>query len=188
MNTLLKNENFFVLTGGPGVGKTTLLKALQKLGFHTVEEEARKIIKKQIKTHSHGLPWKNKKHYAKLMYEASVKSYAQEIAKKENVLTFFDRGLLDTIGYMNMENIPITAELIKVTKKHRYNKHVFILPPWQEIYTTDTERKQDWETAQLNFDHMKETYLAFGYTIIEVPKASLQERVTFILDICYGLT
>ena len=34
----------------------------------------------------------------------------------------------------------------------RYNKSIFILPPWQEIYETDNERKQDWEEAVLTFE------------------------------------
>ncbi len=28
-----------------------------------------------------------------------------------------------------------------------YNKTVFILPPWQEIYEKDNERKQDWDAV-----------------------------------------
>ena len=68
-------EAFCVITGGPGVGKTTLINELNGYGFQTVQEDARKIIKAQIETDSEGLPWKNKELYAKLMLEASLRSY-----------------------------------------------------------------------------------------------------------------
>jgi predicted ATPase len=40
-------SNFFILTGGPGSGKTSVLTALAQKGFLTVPEVARKIIKEQ---------------------------------------------------------------------------------------------------------------------------------------------
>ncbi len=39
--------NFFILTGGPGSGKTSVLTALAQKGFLTVPEVGRKIIKEQ---------------------------------------------------------------------------------------------------------------------------------------------
>jgi len=180
MNTI--SSNFFVITGGPGVGKTTLIKELQRLGVQTMEEDARKIIKEQLANQSDALPWKNKTLYASLMYAAAVKSYNRLRAENKDSITFFDRGIIDTIGYMKMEGIPITAALLQESKKYSYNKHVFILPPWKEIYTTDSERKQDWKTAILTFEYMNETYQTFGYKIIVVPKTSLQERTAFILN------
>ena len=65
---------FIVLTGGPGVGKTTLLNELHKQGFSIVEEDARRIIREQLEADADGLPWKNKTRYAKLMLAASSAS------------------------------------------------------------------------------------------------------------------
>lgn len=39
--------NFFILTGGPGSGKTSVLTLLAQKGFLTVPEVGRKIIKEQ---------------------------------------------------------------------------------------------------------------------------------------------
>ena len=57
-------ERFYVITGGPGVGKTTLIEGLRDLGFNTIDEDARKIIKNQVEIQGQGLPWKNKELYA----------------------------------------------------------------------------------------------------------------------------
>lgn len=176
----IRKENFFVISGGPGVGKTTLINELKNSGFEIVEENARKIIKNQIDTNQEGLPWKNKEKYAKLMLEESIKSYQNEVSVKNVNPVFFDRGILDSLCYMKMEHISISKHIIELVKQYRYNKTVFILPPWKEIYRTDNERKQDWNEAELTFEKMKETYIEFGYNIILVPKMTLQERIKFV--------
>jgi predicted ATPase len=43
------------------------------MGFLTVPEEGRRIIKEQILINGEGLPWKNKMLFARLMFEASVR-------------------------------------------------------------------------------------------------------------------
>lgn len=185
----MNQEKLYVITGGPGTGKTTLIKKLNSYGFQTVEEDARKIIKKQVETNDEGLPWKNKALYAKLMFEASLQSYNEMIVKKNsNNITFFDRGIIDSICYMKMENIPISTKIIKLTKQHSYNRNVFILPPWKEIYTTDSERKQNWKEAEFTFQEMKAVYLEYGYNTIEIPKTSINERIKFIVDIIQKLS
>lgn len=175
-------ENFYVITGGPGVGKTTLIKALNSKGFKTVEEDARKIIKNQIETSQEGLPWKNQELYAKLMFEASLKSYEKMAVNNHSKPIFFDRGILDSICYMKMEKIQISEKTNEIVKQCPYNKNIFILPPWKEIYETDNERKQNWDEAKFTFKKMKETYMEFNYNIIIVPKMRIEERVEFILQ------
>ena len=39
---------FYVLTGGPGSGKTTLIEALRSAGFTTTTEAGRAIIRDQL--------------------------------------------------------------------------------------------------------------------------------------------
>ncbi len=43
----INKTNYFILTGGPGSGKTTTLNELAHRGFLTVPEVARAIIQKQ---------------------------------------------------------------------------------------------------------------------------------------------
>ncbi|MFC3198104.1 AAA family ATPase [Parapedobacter deserti] len=143
----MKKNNFYVITGGPGVGKTTLLNELTQTGYLTIEEEARKIIKEQVANGGDGLPWKNKTVYAQLMLDASVKTFEKISSSGFLGPIFFDRGILDTVCYMRMENIPVSKDIIEIVGKCTYNRKIFILPPWEEIYETDTERKQSWKEA-----------------------------------------
>lgn len=53
---MFMKHNFYVITGGPGAGKTTLINELNKNNYKTIPEEVRKIIKEQIKNQGIGLP------------------------------------------------------------------------------------------------------------------------------------
>ncbi|MCT4317825.1 AAA family ATPase [Elizabethkingia anophelis] len=177
----MEEIKLFVITGGPGVGKTTLLNELEKQGNSIVPEEARKIIQEQVKINGKGLPWENKVYYAQLMMEASIQTYLRIVSHSSFKITFFDRGILDTICYMNMENLQVSEEMNTLASIHKYNRKIFILPPWDEIYETDNERKQTWEEAVYTFDKMKQTYLEFGYDLIEVPKGNVDYRCEFVM-------
>jgi predicted ATPase len=66
--------------------------------------------------------------------------------------------------------------------QQRHNKSVFIMPPWQEIYQNDLERKQDFQEAIDTYHCVAKAYTDTGYSLIEVPKAPTEERITFILN------
>lgn len=183
MIKLKENNNFYVITGGPGVGKTTLLEELKRRNYEIVPEVARELIKEQQKDNGKALPWKNKNLYKEMMFDRSISSF-EEIDRTTNKkeLIFFDRGFLDSICYANIIQSE-TSDLMKsYAESWRYNKNVFMLPPWQEIYETDNERKQDWKEAVLTFEKMSETYRNYGYEIIEIPKKSVSERADFVLE------
>ncbi len=177
-----RKENFYVITGGPGVGKTSILEELLKSGYEVVPEIAREIIRDQMKVNGEGLPWKNKELYTDLMLKASVDSYVEAFNNSSTSILFFDRGILDTLCYAQMVGIRISDEMNEMVNSYLYNKRVFILPPWLEIYQTDDERKQTWEEAVFTYEKMKETYTKYGYEIIEVPKGSVENRRDFILE------
>ena len=56
------------------------------------------------------------------------------------------------------------------------------MPPWQEIFANDAERKHDFESAIKEFDELLIKYKNFGYETVLIPKVSVKERVDFILE------
>ena len=174
-------SNLYIITGGPGVGKTTLLEALEEDGYLVIPEAARAIIQQQIEMNSDALPWKNKEHYLKEMLEASIRDYREIIKADKPSICFFDRSVYDAVCYAEMIGYAITEPEMKEVMACRYNKRVFILPPWREIYETDNERKQTWEEAEYTYHQLKMTYRQYGYEVIDVPKDTVIKRKEFIL-------
>lgn len=123
------------------------------------------------------MPWANVALYT-IMLKGSVESYMEHI-KNENIV-FFDRGILDTVCYSEMTGNGISAEMDAYARNCLYNRTVFILPPWFEIYATDDERKQNWEEAETTYHKMKVMYERYGYNVIDVPKDSVENRIKYM--------
>lgn len=173
-------KGLYVITGGPGTGKTSLIQELTKVGYPIVNEVAREIIKEQIRQGGEALPWKDTVLYTKIMLEHSVSSYMYH-SRAEGTL-FFDRGIPDTLAYARLIELQDVTNIESAVRKYRYDNPVFILPPWEEIYCTDGERKQSFKEAIDTYFVMKHVYQEAGYTLIEVPKIPVTERRDFILD------
>lgn len=168
----------FVVTGGPGGGKTTTLSALAERGYRVAPESAREIIKKRLAA---GLPPRpNPVSFAQEIISSDIEKY-QDVASCADS-TFFDRGVLDALYMLNAENALTHDEIAKYVQKFPYNSVVFLLPPWKEIYDTDSERDQTFEESVEVFEGMKRWYSQWGYEMLEVPRCNINERVSFILQ------
>lgn len=168
----------FVVTGGPGGGKTTLLAALAGRGYPVVPESARRIIKERLAA---GLsPRPDPVSFGREILSSDIEKY-QEAAAFDRV-TFFDRGLLDALYMLDIENALPRNEIEHYVKNFPYNGVVFLLPPWKDIYGTDSERDQSFEESIEVFEGMRNWYSLWGYETLEVPRNSINERVTFILQ------
>ncbi len=186
MKKILNKPDSFVITGGPGAGKTSLIDELRKRGFSCVDEVARQIIKEQTESGKNALPWGNIGAYTNLMLSRSVESFVEH--RQRFPIVFFDRGIPDTLAYAKLTGQEMTPEMNDSAELYRYNPDVFILPAWEEIYRTDTERKQSFREAVATFEVMKEIYAACGYRLREVPEASISERADFVESIVFPIT
>lgn len=182
--SITKETNpYYVITGGPGVGKTSLLEALQEKGLTVIPEVARQLIREQQAIDGDALPWKDKRLYRDLMFQRSEESFEKVMEEQQgDGPIFFDRGFLDAICYASLTGIRVENDMKILAETWRYNDHVFILPPWKEIYQTDAERKQDWNEAVFTYNKMIQTYRSYQYNLVEVPKTTIEERADFILE------
>jgi predicted ATPase len=177
------NSKLFVISGGPGSGKTTVLMELAKLGFDHAPEVARRIIQEQTQTNGTALPWHDRTIYTRLMLERSIESYLQH--SRIETVAFSDRGIPDTLGYAQLIGLCDDELIERITDacvEYRYAPIVFLAPPWEEIYETDSERKQDFAEAEWTFKQVSEVYRQCGYESILLPKLTPSARAQFILD------
>ncbi|WP_054308191.1 AAA family ATPase [Mesorhizobium sp. 1M-11] len=173
-------DQFFVLTGGPGSGKTTLIEALAGEGYATAPEAGRNIIQDQMTVGGSALPWGDKALFAELMLAWELRSH--HTASRLAGPVFFDRGVPDTLAYLRLSGLSVPAHMEKAAEHFRYNRRVFIAPPWPEIFTQDAERKQDLEEAERTFAALADTYPCYGYELITLPRAPIKERLAFIFE------
>ncbi len=172
--------NFLVVTGGPGAGKTSLIEALAERGYPHVEEAGRKIIREQRQTGGNATHDGDRIAYRELMFDHAIESYRRMTS--ETRLVFFDRGLPDLAGYSRLIGEAVPGHIARAIALHRYNKLVFTAPPWEDIYTADNERRQDFAEAVATHDAIRGAYVQAGYTPIELPKTSIESRVGFVLS------
>lgn len=173
------NPNLFVISGGPGSGKTTVLGELARLGFEYAPEVARQIIQEQVNSHGTALPWDDKEAYARLMLQRSIEAYLEYNSPLKPI--FSDRGIPDTLCYARLIGLRDDDYIREACRRYRYASIVFLAPPWKEIYETDSERKQDFAEAERTFEKMTEVYSECGYELSELPKLTPDARAKFIL-------
>lgn len=172
----------FIISGGPGAGKSTLLEALRASGFYCVDEASRQLIQEQVAEGSQCLPWTNLACFARLALTRMLADCALALEQTNEELAFFDRGIPDILAYLQVGGLPIEDSYYQAVRACDYQPLVFIAPPWQSIYVNDAERWQTFEEATALYQALVKTYQLLGFTVAELPKASVDERVTFVLS------
>jgi predicted ATPase len=170
----------FVITGGPGAGKSTLLEALATVGIMHMPEAGRAIIQDQVAIGGDALPWRNREAFAELMLSWELRSWHEAAEVVGPAL--FDRGVPDVIGYRRVAGLSVPDYVWRAAEQFRYASTVFVAPPWEAIFSGDAERKQCFAEALATWEAMVTTYTELGYTLVELPRASIVKRVAFVRE------
>jgi len=184
MSLSMKNK-LIIITGCSGGGKSTLIDTLNQMGYTSMPEAGRIIVKDQMENNGNNLPWINEMGFCNLLIEKSIAFYKKALlieSAKDNVV-FFDRSFLDAVSYYqthSKKDVDFYDELID---QFKFSNPVFMTPPWKEIFSEDSERKHSYETAVFEYDRLKQFYPSQGYTVIDIPKISIEKRLEFILSL-----
>lgn len=176
INNPKRQTNWYVITGGPGAGKTTTVNILNARGFKTTIEHARHYLDTQrVKGRTVEEVRKNLREFQLGVLEMQIE---QENSISPDDVVFLDRAIPDALAYYRFLNLPEDEKLLKALRAVSYKK-VFILNCLPLV--NDYARNED-ETEQKQIhDLITQVYESFPFPVIHVPVLLAEERVNFIL-------
>jgi predicted ATPase len=167
---------WYVITGAPSSGKTTLLRELEKAGYHVVHEVARTIIESELaqgrtlqQITAHKQSFENRILRAKIAIEATL--------DKDDVV-FFDRGIPDSIAYFQLAGLDPAIALAK-SPSHHYRR-IFLLD--RLPYERDHVRIEKNEMAAELDRALERVYRRLGYAVQRIGAMPVQDRLKIVLD------
>jgi len=170
-----KIPHWYVITGGPSSGKTTILKEFKKMGYTIYLEAARVLIDQEM---TEGKSLKeirgNEAEFQRKVLK--IKIDVEKTAPKDKVV-FFDRAIPDSIAYYQICGLS-PKEVLKFCPKRKYKKIFFLEQlPFDQDYARIEDNKSIKKLNKL----LKESYEKLGYKVVTIPAASVKRRVKKIL-------
>lgn len=171
----MRTTNWYVITGAPCSGKTSVISQIERLGYKVIHEAARAYINDELN--------KGRSLY---QIKADMYSFERNILHRkieiESALTdkaiiFLDRAIPDSIAYFRFAGLN-PQEPEKMSTVIRYRK-VFLFDRLQIRH--DEARNEDEEGSILIDNLIEEAYKMFGYEILRVPVLPVNRRIDFIL-------
>lgn len=171
----MRETNWYVITGAPCSGKTTVIQELQKLGYQVVHEVARAYIEEKINCGATldqikcDMPaFQRHILHEKIRIEKDLPS---------DQIIFMDRAIPDSIAYFQCSGMDI-HEPLAAGKKVRYKK-VFLFERFD--FSRDRVRLENNAQAARLEQLLKQAYQHLGYETVPIPTLTVRERTALIL-------
>ncbi len=168
--------SFFIFSGGPGCGKSSVILHLEKEhGFAVVHEAAESIIRIE-KAKGNPRPWESPGFQRRICELQGVRmARVDSLSKSEPVL--LDRYFVDSIAYSR--EMGRTGEMPDAGMDNSIPVFFFDLLPSHE--SNDIRREDAAQAARMHSVIASE-YENMGFKIIRVPQGTLEERSAFVID------
>ncbi len=170
-----------MITGGPGTGKSTIINELIRRKFTCFKEISRRVTLEAKKNGIDQLFLTNPLLFSELLLDGRHKQFIDAQEHESNIV-FLDRGIPDVLAYMDYIGDQYPESFVDICKKSVYD-YVFILKPWQDIYTDDNERYENFDQAQQIHEHLVHTYKTYNYKLLDVPFDTVEKRTDYILNV-----
>jgi len=170
-------DNFVLITGCSGGGKSSLLAHLAARGHAVVEEPGRRIVRQARGPDDPVLPWNDPAAFARRAVELALAD--REAAREVPGWVFFDRGLVDAASAL--EAATGEPALQALDRAHRYHRRVFLAPPWPQIHAADAERRHDFDAALEEHRRLEAALPALDYEVVVLPRTPVAARADFVL-------
>jgi predicted ATPase len=173
----MRQTNWYVITGGPGSGKTTMVNLLRERGYTTTIEHARHYFYTQrIKGKTVEEVRENQREFQLGVLDMQIK---QEAALTPGDTVFLDRAIPDCLAYYYFLDLEPDKKLLDALERVSYKK-IFILDLLPLV--NDYARTED-EAAQKKIHQLiTEVYSSLHFPIVHIPVLPAEERADFILN------
>ena len=142
-----------------------------------MEEPGRRLIAEEMGGSGRALPWVDLAAFAERAIEMSLRD--RKLAENVPGFVFFDRGLVDAAAALEHAT---GQPALHICAGERYNRRVFVTPPWPEIYVSDADRPHGLQEAIAEYDRLLAAYGSLEYDVEVLPRIGVAERADIILQ------
>ena len=169
--------NWYVITGGPSSGKSTIIRNLKDMGYKTTIELARHYIDLQrMNGRSTEEIRANQRQFQHKVLNLQI-DLERRLDPQAQI--FLDRALPDEVAYYKYFGLEPDEKLVEYLEYYGYKK-IFIM----DLLPLDADyaRTEDKQAQIALHDLIIQTYQQRGEPIVFVPVLPIKERVQFVLD------
>lgn len=175
----------YVLTGGPGTGKSSIIFALEMQGEHVVREAAEDYIRLR-QAQGQAEPWTEPDFQMEILKLQLKRESEVPFAAYR---AFIDRGIPDGLAYTTPGTETYNSILRTTLNREKYNG-VFLIENLGATEKTDVRREGYEEAIELG-EKLELVYRELGYSPIRIFPGTVSERAEQIIAAvqekpCYG--
>ncbi|MBM3232541.1 hypothetical protein FJZ18_00020 [Candidatus Pacearchaeota archaeon] len=167
----------YILTGGPGSGKSCIVLELERRGEYIIREAAEDVIRLE-QAKGNPSPWKSPDFQKKIL---NLQMQREERVPKNLERIFIDRGILDGLAYIQPET-EISREIQRQTRAYT---GVFLVENLGFVKNNEI-RAENHDAAMQIECKLKEVYIMAGYKIVHIPATDVNKRTDMILRYIQG--
>jgi predicted ATPase len=174
-------KRLFVVDGGPGTGKTSIIKELKRRGCRVFAEGARMVLARDKRFKGKDAVAVAGAAFQDAIWEYELKRYDRLMRSNAEGDFFFDRGLYDGLAYAELGRFSLSPENVAQVRRVRYHQIFIVAPLPKELYVTDDARQESYEAALRLHQLIVKANRRFNRNLVCVPFATVERRADFVL-------
>lgn len=164
----------YILTGGPGSGKSSIILDLESRGEYVVREAAEDVIKR-FQADGIEKPWEEPDFQERIL---DLQVQRERAIPSTIERAFIDRGVLDGLAYTKEG----TNTYEKIQRRKEYYEGIFLIEVLGQTQTNRV-RREDYKAALRLERKFEEIYSSAGYNVQRIVPARVSERTDRILEL-----